>query len=179
MSNLHHTQTTWSVSRESSIAFIAQNTGQILEKNKVQAQGNTGKIYGFNPGGYGCIWIDDTVTSLPAAIYFADREYIFSALDEHLWRQQESGELPTTLDPGDLTGQKSAAGTSKVMGTGGQFAAMALWMLYQISGSKEFLSQPIRNTPRIQRVDDALSYLHRHRWDQEHGLMRNVYTLDW
>ncbi len=172
-------QTYWSISNEPSIGFIAENTQKILEANKMEVKKEEATLCGFNPGGYGCIWVDDSASSLPAAMYLADKKYVMNFLDEALWQQQADGEIPATLNLEDRRGIHSTLETSRTMCTMEQFTVIALWSCYQVKGDVAYLKEDVQGVWRIRRAEDALAYILRHRWDEGHGLMKNVYTMDW
>ncbi|RKY66032.1 MAG: hypothetical protein DRQ02_09435 [Candidatus Latescibacterota bacterium] len=170
-------ETRWAIDGEPSIGFIAENTRSILHENRIENRGNIGTVYAFKPGGvYRSLWIDDMSAALPTLIYFVEGKYVTTFLVEHFWRQQSDGSLPMILREEDLGGKEQA---DVVMYTANQLGVMNLWRIYRATGDLEFLQQDIRGTPLIGRADHALSFIRKHRWDEKHGLMKNIYVMDW
>lgn len=144
-----------------------------LEENETTFSGRTGEISGFAPGrDYPQIWLRDAATILPASRYFYDAPWLSSWLEEHLAFQREDGSLYDWID--------SRGGSDKNTTETDQEASavQAAYQIYQILGS-DWLRKDIAGRMVIERLETALEFVRRERWDPDLLMVKGAHTADW
>ncbi len=144
-----------------------------LNQNEVAFEGKTGKISGFAAGtDYPQIWLRDANTIIPASRYFYDQAFLTSWLEEHLAFQKENGSLE------DWINSKSESDKNTTETDQESSAVQASYQVYEMLGP-EWLEKTISGETIINRLEQALLYVLRDRWDEEHGLIIGAHTADW
>lgn len=144
-----------------------------LNKNEVDFKGKTGKISGFAAGThYPQIWLRDANTIIPVSRYFYDKAYLTSWLEEHLVFQKEDGSLEDWIDSRGES-DKNTTETDQESS-----AVQAAFQVYEMLGP-EWLEKTISGEKIINRLEQALLYVLRERWNEEHGLVTGAHTADW
>ncbi len=160
-------------SSEDRINHLAKLVRLTLEKNEVVFEGKTGKISGFAAGtDYPQIWLRDANTIIPASRYFYDRAFLTSWLEEHLAFQKEDGSLEDWIDSSGES-DKNTTETDQESS-----AVQAAFQVYEMLGPK-WLEDTISGEKIIDRLEQALLYVLRDRWNQEYGLITGAHTADW
>src|SRR6185436_12444780 len=79
---------------ERSVDALQQLLLPTLESNRASFRGRTGRVLGFGAGAaYPQVWLRDSATLLPLAVYSEPRERLVSWLEEHLAHQSDDGTL--------------------------------------------------------------------------------------
>jgi hypothetical protein len=144
-----------------------------LRHDEVAFPGRTGEVRGFNAGaGYPQIWLRDAATILPASRYFYGLDVLRSWLLEHLARQGEDGGLEDWVDA------RGAVDKNTVETDQEASAVLAAAQVARIAGL-DWLEEPVAGTPALQRLDAALEFVRRDRWDQRLGMVTGAHTADW
>jgi len=144
-----------------------------LNQNEVAFEGKTGKISGFAAGtDYPQIWLRDANTIIPASRYFYDKAFLTSWLEEHLAFQKENGSLEDWINSQGES-DKNTTETDQESS-----AVQAAYQVYEMLGP-EWLEKTISGEKIINRLEQALLYVLRERWNEEHGLVIGAHTADW
>jgi hypothetical protein len=144
-----------------------------LNQNEVAFEGKTGKISGFAAGtDYPQIWLRDANTIIPASRYFYDQAFLTSWLEEHLAFQKENGSLEDWINS-QSESDKNTTETDQESN-----AVQAAHQVYEMLGP-EWLEKTISGEKIINRLEQALLYVLRERWNEEHGLVIGAHTADW
>ena len=144
-----------------------------LKHNEVSFEGRTGRVDGFSAGaGYPQIWVRDANTIIPASRYFYPASYIHSWLDELLSHQGPDGSLPDWFDSRGVTGKNTVETDQEAS------AVQAGRQVYELLGP-EWRDSNIRGVPACARMESALEYVLKDRFDTEHGLIKGAHTADW
>jgi hypothetical protein len=144
-----------------------------LNQNEVAFEGKTGKISGFAAGtDYPQIWLRDANTIIPASMYFYDQAFLTSWLEEHLAFQKENGSLEDWINSQGES-DKNTTETDQESS-----AVQAAYQVYEMLGP-EWLEKTISGEKIINRLEQALLYVLRERWNEEHGLITGAHTADW
>jgi len=144
-----------------------------LHQNEVSFAGKTGKISGFSAGvDYPQIWIRDANTILPASRYFYNSSFLASWLEEHLFFQKENGSLEDWIDSRGQS-DKNTVETDQESS-----AVQAAFQIYSLLGPA-WLKKAVDGKIIIERLEQALSFVLRNRWNEEYGLLIGAHTADW
>ncbi len=144
-----------------------------LKHNEVSFKGRTGRVDGFSAGaGYPQIWVRDANTIIPASRYFYPASYMQSWLDELLSYQRQDGSLPDWFDSRGVTDKNTVETDQEAS------AVQAGSQVYDLLG-QEWSDREIRGVPVYERMERALEYILKDRFDAVHGLIRGAHTADW
>lgn len=144
-----------------------------LEQNKTKFRGQIGTVSAFTAGGgYPQVWLRDAATIIPASKFYYPRCFLSSWLEEHLARQQEDGAL---FDWVDSQGQvdKNTVETDQEGS-----AVQAAYQVFLLVGP-EWLGKEIGGQKIIDRLEKALLFVFRNRWETKLGLITGAHTADW
>jgi hypothetical protein len=166
-----------------------------LEANRKQLEGRTGTVMGFGAGDiYPQIWLRDSATLVPLTRYHYPREYLTRWLEEHLAHQQRSGALYDWVAAGEPSDFPYAPHAEEVFRSGDvvlcadkntseadqeSSAVLAAARVFDVLGDPGWLRQEVVGEPLIDRLDQALSFVRRERFDPQRGLLVNALTADW
>ena len=144
-----------------------------LKHNEVSFQGRTGRVDGFSAGaGYPQIWVRDANTIIPASRYFYPASYMHSWLDELLSYQRPDGSLLDWFDSRGVTDKNTVETDQEAS------AVQAGRQVYELLGP-EWVGHDIQGVPACARMESALEYVLKDRFDTEHGLIKGAHTADW
>jgi len=144
-----------------------------LEQNEVEFKGRSGRVYGFSPGkDYPQIWLRDANTIIPASRYFYDLPYLSSWLAEHLYFQEENGALQDWIDSAGQSDKNTTETDQEAS------AVQAAFQVYHLTGC-DWLEKIVKGQRIIDRLEAALDYVLRNRFDKELGLITGAHTSDW
>jgi hypothetical protein len=144
-----------------------------LKHNEVSFKGGTGRVEGFAAGaGYPQIWIRDANTIIPASRYFYPALYMHSWLDELLCYQEPDGSLPDWFDSRGLTDKNTVETDQEAS------AVQAGRQVYELLGT-EWNNRDIRGVQARERMERALEFVLKDRFDAVHGLIKGAHTADW
>jgi len=144
-----------------------------LEQNEVEFKGRSGRVYGFTPGkDYPQIWLRDANTIIPASQYFYDLPYLSSWLEEHLYFQEKNGALQDWIDAAGQSDKNTTETDQEAS------AVQAAFQVYQLTGSN-WLKKKVKGQKIIDRLEAALDYILRNRFNKELGLITGAHTADW
>jgi hypothetical protein len=144
-----------------------------LRANEAAFRAPSGFVRGFAAGSaYPQIWIRDAATILPAARFFYGAPYLHSSVIEHLSRQKPNGEIEDWFDSAgrvDKNTTESDQETSTVLAAG-QITDLIgpAWLRWSVSGAIV-----------LERLENALAFIFRERFDQTLGLVKGAHTIDW
>lgn len=180
----------------------ALNNWQTLFKDTLKAnekifEGKTGNVTGFGAGaGYPQIWLRDSATIIPLSRYYYDTPWLTTWLEEHLYHQNEDGNLFDWIGFAHYQLMKLAGAPHAKRLVKGQnvtliadknsvdadqevSAVLSAYLAYKITGDKQFLLKLINGVPLVLRLEESLYYLLLHRYDEKTGLIMKGYTIDW
>jgi hypothetical protein len=144
-----------------------------LKHNEVSFKGRTGRVDGFSAGaGYPQIWVRDANTVIPASRYFYPAPYLHSWLDELLSHQKPDGSLPDWFDSRSLTDKNTVETDQEAS------AVQAGRQVYELLGT-EWSDREIQGVQTRERMERALEYVLKDRFDAVHGLIKGAHTADW
>jgi hypothetical protein len=144
-----------------------------LGRNEISFQGGTGRIRGFYAGsGYPQMWLRDAATIIPASRNFYGLDEIRSWLVEHLARQRPDGGLEDWID-GRGRADKNTVETDQEAS-----AVLAAFEVARLAGV-DWLRERVAGRPAVQRLDEAMEFVLRERWDKRLGLVTGAHTADW
>jgi len=144
-----------------------------LGRNEVSFRGGTGPVRGFFAGsGYPQIWLRDAATVIPASRNFYGLDEMRSWLVEHLARQRPDGGLEDWID-GRGRADKNTVETDQEAS-----AVLAAFEVARLAGV-DWLRERIAGKPAILRLDQAMEFVLRERWDKRLGLVTGAHTADW
>ena len=149
---------------------------------------------GFNAGdGYGEVWIRDynTFIELSAKVYpkdvlkenllvffrlqgddgniidgFVPQSKVVPAEGGYKW-------IYTDLEP-TYCGHKNTVETDQETSL-----VQAVYKYFQATGDKDILTEQVGNKTVAQRMEDAMTFLLKHRWSDKYGLIWGATTADW
>lgn len=175
-----------------------------LKANEKSFPGEHGLVKGFGAGrGYPQIWLRDSATIIPASRYYYTSEYLTTWLEEHLSYQGEDGNLFDWIAAGPVASFQSqgaprakevyrartnrageepltiAADKNSTEADQETSAIDAAFQVFRITGDRQWLNKSIKGRTLLQRLDLALEYLLKARFDSKHGLVTNAFTADW
>lgn len=147
-----------------------------LEKNEVAFEGKTGRIVGFAAGSaYPQIWLRDAATILPASRFYYPEPYLATWLEEHLAHQKETGSLEDWVNSLGQTDKNTVETDQEAS------AVLAAYQVFLLLGQKGkgWLAQDIAGVAMLERLEKALAYIFRERYDEKYGLVTGAHTADW
>jgi hypothetical protein len=157
-----------------------------LQLCETEFGGVEGTVYGLVPSReYGMIFIRDASTMIPALQYFYGDQHLRTPMEEFLRRQYGSD---TASADGDIPG---AGAISAVIAADGHIdKATAVsdeetllihgaYQYYRAVGGTDWLQKKLSGETVIARLNCALEWLHTHRFDDEHQLIKRGHTTDW
>ena len=144
-----------------------------LKHNEVSFLGRTGRVDGFSAGaGYPQIWVRDANTIIPASRYFYPASSMHSWLDELLSYQRPDGLLPDWFDSRGVTDKNTVETDQEAS------AVQAGRQVSELLGP-EWVGHDIQGVPAYERMERALEFVLKDRFDAVHGLIRGAHTADW
>jgi hypothetical protein len=144
-----------------------------LKHNEVSFKGRTGRVDGFAAGaGYPQIWVRDAATIIPASRYFYPASYVRSWLDELLSHQRPDGSLPDWFDSRGITDKNTVESDQEAS------AVQAGRQVYELLGP-EWYDSEIKGVPAYRRMERALEFVWKDRFDPVLGLIKGAHTADW
>ncbi|MBD3413550.1 MAG: hypothetical protein GF421_03845, partial [Candidatus Aminicenantes bacterium] len=144
-----------------------------LEENTVRLEGQSGSVFGFSAGtDYPQIWLRDANTIIPASRYFYDTPFLASWLEEHLFHQMPNGSVYDWIDS---QGKMDKNTTETDQETS---AVQAAYQVFQIL-DPDWLEREIQGQSILERLERALEYVLRNRFDETLGLLKGAHTADW
>ncbi len=167
----------------------------------VKFNGQTGVVNSFLPGPqYPMIWIRDFATQIPLLRYRYPREYLTGTVEEILAAQQSDGSVYDWVSPycrftADGVCWKQGAPHAKIVY---KSATTTLWadkntiaadqeasvvdaafQIFAMTGDRAWLYKLVKGKRILDRLDLALEYLLKNRFDAAHGLVTSGFTVDW
>lgn len=144
-----------------------------LGHNETEFYGRTGKIHAFTAGGgYPQVWLRDEATNLAAARYYYPESFLSSWLEEHLALQQEDGALFDWFDSQGRVDKNTVETDQEAS------AIQAAYQVFLLRGP-DWLKRKIAGEPIIDRLEKALVFVFKSRFDQKYGLVMGAHTADW
>lgn len=144
-----------------------------LSHNKVTFAGKMGEVSGFAAGsGYPQIWLRDAATILPASRLFYDAPFLASWIVEHLAYQKTDGGLEDWIDSRGKSDKNTVETDQETS------AVRAAAEVVRIVGP-EWLKTDIAGKSVLERLEQALDWVVKNRFDQAHGLIKGAHTVDW
>ncbi len=144
-----------------------------LKNNEIKFEGKIGKVYGFGAGNlYPQIWLRDSATILPLIRYFYGIKYLTSWLEEHLAYQKENGSLYDWIDSNGHC-DKNTTETDQESS-----AVQSAYQIVSIIGSN-WLNKKIKGKKIIERLDNALAFVLKNKFNKKFGLVIGAHTADW
>jgi hypothetical protein len=178
-----------------------------LESNQKSFDGRSGPVRGFGAGAvYPQVWLRDSATIIPASRFYYPAEYLTSWLEEHLSHQQEDGGLFDWIAPASASNFLPVAPRARDVFTAGFNAArvptegpqltisadkntteadqetsavIAAAQVFAITRDQAWLRKNLDGRTLLQRLDSALEYLLRRKFNPTYGLLTNSFTADW
>jgi hypothetical protein len=144
-----------------------------LKHDEVSFQGKSGRVEGFAAGSaYPQIWLRDANTIIPASKYFYPLPYLVSWLDEHLSLQKPDGALWDWVD------SRGGVDKNTVETDQEASAVQAAAQVFRLAG-KGWPSRTVDGVRIADRLEKALTYVLKDRFDQATGLVTGGHTADW
>ena len=144
-----------------------------LKHNEVAFPGKSGPIEGFAAGaGYPQIWLRDANTIIPASMYYYPLPYLDSWLSEHLTLQKPDGSLWDWVD------SRGAVDKNTVETDQEASAVQAGFQVFRIAG-KGWPAKSVGGSRIVDKLEEALSYVMKDRFDPGSGLITGAHTADW
>lgn len=144
-----------------------------LKHTEVSFKGRSGRVDGFSAGaGYPQIWLRDANTIIPASRFFYPASFLSSWLDEHLAFQRPDGSLEDWVDSRGMADKNTVETDQETS------AVQAAFQVYNLLGP-EWMTKEVKGVANYQRLEDALDYVLKNRFDARHGLITGAHTIDW
>jgi Mannosylglycerate hydrolase MGH1-like glycoside hydrolase domain len=144
-----------------------------LDNDAVEFEGRTGKVQGFTAGaGYPQIWLRDAATIIPASRLFYPDTFLVSWLEEHLAFQKADGGLEDWVDFQGKSDKNTVETDQEAS------AVQSAYQVFLLKG-KEWLEKKVGGERVIGRLEKAVEFLFRNRFDRERGLITGAHTADW
>lgn len=167
-------------------SHILYTLGQV--ETGLFSQGRT--VFGFEPGDdYQQIYARDTAFILPTAQYFYPSIFLYSPVEEFLYRQYEENTLSSDGDAGLRPGAGAISGVlcagpscvnkTTVVSDEESSLIHAAYLYYKAGGGIAWLRKQIRGEAIIGRLNRAMEWLYNHRLDKERRLLKRGHTVDW
>jgi hypothetical protein len=153
--------------------------------------GVTGRFVGFRPGAlYAHVYARDSATIAPSAQYFYDLAYLTRPVEEFLalqydgtpgdvedayWRTPgQPGAISGTIGGGEIAGAKMLVVSDEEPSV----VTMA-YIATKAGAGAAWLRQEQAGRPRIQRLNEAMDWIFKQRFDQEFRSIKRGNTTDW
>ena len=171
------------------------------ESCTVKFPGQTGMVNAFLPGPqYPMVWIRDFATQIPLLRYEYPRDYLTGTVEEILAIQESNGSITDWVSPycrftDDGVCWKQGAPHARIVYKSAtttlwadkntiaadQEASMvdAAFQILTITGDRAWLCKLVGGKRILDRLDLALEYLLKNRFDAAHGLVTSGFTVDW
>lgn len=147
--------------------------GSTLKADRTAFSIGAGCIRGFAAGSaYPQIWLRDAATIIPASRYFYSAAYLHSGLIEHLTRQKPNGELQDWFDSRGATDKNTTESDQETS------AVLAAAQITELIGHS-WLTQRVMGTAVLERLEKALQFVVRERFEEPLGLIKGAHTIDW
>ena len=144
-----------------------------LDNDVVEFEGRTGKVQGFTAGaGYPQVWLRDAATIIPASRFFYPEAFLVTWLEEHLAFQKADGGLEDWVDYQGKSDKNTVETDQEAS------AVQSAFQVFLLKG-KGWLGKNISGEPVIGRLEKALEFIFRTRFDRERGLITGAHTADW
>jgi hypothetical protein len=144
-----------------------------LKHDEVSFPGKSGRVEGFSAGSaYPQIWLRDANTIIPASKYFYPLPYLASWLDEHLSLQKPDGALWDWVDSRGKVDKNTVETDQEAC------AVQAAAQVFRLAG-KAWPSRTVAGVRMADRLEKALSYVLKDRFDPATGLVTGGHTADW
>lgn len=144
-----------------------------LSRDHVEFRGKTGPVSGFAAGtSYPQIWLRDAATIIPASRLFYPAPPIVSWIEEHLAFQRPDGSLEDWIDANGKADKNTTETDQEAS------AVLASAQAASLVGP-DWLGKAVAGVPLIERLDRALRFVLRVRFDGERGLVTGAHTADW
>ncbi len=144
-----------------------------LGANRVAFAGRSGPVSAFSAGRlYPQVWIRDAATTIQASRYYSPEGEIVSWLEELLAFQEAGGGLPDWFDSRGRSDKNTTETDQEAS------AILAAARAVEILGPG-WLEKKIAGRPILDRLDLALSFVLKQRFDPERGLVKGAHTADW
>jgi len=183
--------TAWRLESDENVNAMRAATARTLSRVEAHVSGVSGDIHGFRAGqDYGLIYARDSATIAPAAQYLYDLKYLTSSVDEFLQLQYDGD----TDDPEDAL-WRSPGKLGAISGTVGASEPHAAKMLvvsdeetslitmayvaYRAGAGPRWLQGAQGGRTRIERLNLAMDWLFKDRFDTGLGLIKRGHTTDW
>lgn len=161
--------------------------------DKVMEKGETILKTGFNAGdGYAEVWIRDLNTFIIYSCRALPREKVREALLTFFYFQGFDGNIPDGYQQVPEGHQADNYGTyarydmpgyvfhKNTVETDQETSLIqAVYRYIQETGDREFLQEDIRGKSVLQRLEFALDYLMKHKFNEKYGLLWGGTTTDW
>jgi cellobiose phosphorylase len=166
----------WYIENEEKINKLLPLIKYTLEKNTINfelSSLNKHQVYGFFAGaGYPQIWVRDSATISPFSRYLFNDKYLTSWIIAHLSYQKSDGSIADNINAiGDLGKNtvESDQETSLVHGA---------WLAANLRGY-DWLKTLVQGESIVKRLDKAITYLFKHKYDVNTQLITKAHTADW
>ena len=144
-----------------------------LRANQTAIHSRSRLVRGFAAGStYPQIWIRDAATIIPAARFFYGAPYLFTAVLEHLALQKPNGEIEDWFDRAGTADKNTTESDQETS------AVLAAGQITDLIGAA-WLRQNVNGKAVLDRLEDALAFVHRERFDRSLGLVKGAHTIDW
>ncbi len=149
---------------------------------------------GFNAGdGYREVWIRDYNTFIELAAQVYPKEVLKENLLVFFRMQGDDGNIIDGFTPAEKIDKKAVdysysfsrlepryAGHKNTVETDQETSLVqAVYKYIQLTGDKTILTEKIGDKTASERLDWAMAFLMKHRFDQQHGLLIGATTADW
>jgi hypothetical protein len=167
----------------------------------VKFNGQTGMVNSFLPGPqYPMVWIRDFATQIPLLRYRYPREYLTGTVKETLAAQQSDGGVYDWVSPycrfiADGVCWKQGAPHAKIIFKSDNTTLWAdkntiaadqessvvdaAFQIFVMTGDRDWLYKEVNGRRLLDRLDLALQYVLKNRFDSAHGLVTSGFTADW
>ncbi len=144
-----------------------------LRENQAAFRTSSGFVRGFSAGAaYPQIWIRDAATIIPAARFFYGTPYLRTAVIEHLARQKPNGEIEDWFDGAGKAGKNTTESDQEAS------SVLAAGQITELIGAA-WLQRKVNGTAVLGRLENALTFVVRERFDRSLGLVKGAHTIDW
>ncbi len=183
------------------IAALQRYFDAATEPCAVKFNGQAGVVNSFLPGPqYPMVWIRDFATQIPLLRYRYPREYLTGTVEEILAAQQSDGSVYDWVSPycrftADSVCWKQGAPHAKVIYKSDSTTLWAdkntiaadqessvvdaAFQIFALTGDPNWLDKEVNGKLIVDRLDLALEYVLKNRFDSAHGLVTSGFTVDW
>jgi hypothetical protein len=137
------------------------------------SSGKSGSISAFTAGaGYPQVWLRDAATIIPASRFYYPEAFLVSWLKEHLAFQKAGGSLEDWVDSQGRSDKNTVETDQETS------AVHSAYQVFLLKG-KEWLEEKVGGESVIERLEKAVAYVFRERFDPGRGLITGAHTADW